>query len=267
PPRRSSDLILLGDDLLGIGRYDRLSESTEAEVAFNIADVHQGRGLGSILIEHLAAAARENGIRSFVAEVLPENRKMLTVFQAAGFDIKRSFEDGVVVVEFPVDPTARVRAVMEAREHRAEAQSVAELLRPESIAVIGASRQWGSIGFALIENIIEGGYSGPVYGINKDAFEVAGMISRSSLAEVPQHIDLAVIAVPYDQIRSVVQDCAAHGVKGLLIVTDGFDGEEGLAEQRRLVRVASAHGMRVICPDSVWIHNRVSKNSLYSWYL
>lgn len=259
---RVAFVILLGDELLGIGRYDRLSESTEAEVAFNIADAHQGRGLGSILMEHLAAAARENGIRSFVAEVLPENRKMLTVFQAAGFDIKRSFEDGVVVVEFPVDPTARVRAVMESREHRAEAQSVAELLRPESIAVIGASRQWGSIGFALIENIIEGGYTGPVYGINKDAFEVAGMISRASLAQVPQHIDLAVIAVPYDQIRSVVQDCAAHGVKGLLIVTDGFDGEEGLAEQRRLVRVARAHGMRVIGPASAGIINTDPQISL-----
>lgn len=252
---RVAFVILLGDELLGIGRYDRLEDSTEAEVAFNIADPHQGRGLGSIFMEHLAAAARENGIRSFVAEVLPENRKMLTVFQAAGFDIKRSFEDGVVMVEFPIDPTARVRAVMESREHRAEAQSVAELLRPASIAVIGASRQWGSIGFALIENIIEGGYTGPVYGINKDAFEVAGMISRASLADVPQQVDLAVIAVPFDQLRDVVQDCATHGVKGLLIVTDGFQGEEGLAEQRRIVRFARSHGMRVIGPASAGIIN------------
>src|SRR5699024_12433609 len=81
--------------------------------------------------------------------------------QAAGFETSRSFEDGVVVVEFPIDPTAKVRDVMESREHRAEAQSVAELLRPKSIAVIGASRYWGSIGFALLENIIEGGYPNP----------------------------------------------------------------------------------------------------------
>lgn len=252
---RVAFVILLGDELMGIGRYDRLNDSTEAEVAFNISDVHQGRGLGSIFMEHLAVAARENGIRSFTAEVLPENRKMLKVFQAAGFETTRSFEDGVVMVEFPIDPTARVRAVMESREHRAEAQSVAELLRPESIAVIGASRQWGSIGYALIDNIIEAGYTGPVYGINKDAFEIAGMISRASLAEVPQQVDLAVIAVPYDQIFSVVQDCATHGVKGLLIATDGFDGEEGLADQRRLVRIARSHGMRVIGPASAGIIN------------
>ena len=252
---RVAFVILLGDELMGIGRYDRLGDTTEAEVAFNIADAHQGRGLGSILMEHLAAAARENGIRTFTAEVLPENRKMLKVFQAAGFETSRSFEDGVVVVEFPIDPTARVRAVMESREHRAEAQSVAELLRPESIAVIGASRQWGSIGFALIENIIEGGFTGPVYGINKDALEVAGMISRTSIAEVPQVVDLAVIAVPVDELSTVVRDCARHGVKGLLIVTDGFTGEEGLAEQRRLVRFARSHGMRVIGPASAGIIN------------
>ena len=252
---RVAFVILLGDELMGIGRYDRLGDTTEAEVAFNIADAHQGRGLGSILMEHLAAAARENGIRTFTAEVLPENRKMLKVFQAAGFETSRSFEDGVVVVEFPIDPTARVRAVMESREHRAEAQSVAELLRPESIAVIGASRQWGSIGFALIENIIEGGFTGPVYGINKDALEVAGMISRTSIAEVPQVVDLAVIAVPVDELSTVVRDCATHGVKGLLIVTDGFTGEEGLAEQRRLVRFARSHGMRVIGPASAGIIN------------
>jgi acyl-CoA synthetase (NDP forming)/ribosomal protein S18 acetylase RimI-like enzyme len=252
---RVAFVILLGDELMGIGRYDRLGDSTEAEVAFNIADEHQGRGLGSILMEHLAAAARENGLRIFTAEVLPENRKMLKVFQAAGFETTRSFEDGVVVVEFPIDPTARVRAVMEAREHRAEAQSVAELLRPESIAVIGASRQWGSIGYALIENIIEGGFTGPVYGINKEAFEIAGMISRASLAEVPRDVELAVIAVPYEELPTVVDDCANHGVKGLLIVTDGFAGEEGLADQRRLVGVARRHGMRVIGPASAGIIN------------
>src|SRR5690625_6520825 len=91
-------VIILGDELMGIGRYDRLGDSTEAEVAFNIADEHQGRGLGSILMEHLAAAARENGLRIFTAEVLPENRKMLKVFQAAGFETSRSFEDGVVEI-------------------------------------------------------------------------------------------------------------------------------------------------------------------------
>src|SRR5699024_3423556 len=128
--------------------YDRLQEPLEAEVAFNISDASQGKGIGSILMEHLAVAARENGIRRFTAEVLPENRKMLSVFQESGFEVQRRFDDGVVAVAFPIDPPARVRAVMESREHRAEARSVAELLAPRAVAVIGASRQWGSVGFA-----------------------------------------------------------------------------------------------------------------------
>ncbi|BAS08565.1 acetyltransferase Pat [Arthrobacter sp. Hiyo4] len=138
--------ITFGGEILGIGRYDRLDDPLEAEVAFNIADAHQGRGIGSILLEHLAAAAHENGIRRFSAEVLPENRKMLMVFADAGYDVKRHFDDGVVSLEFNIDPTEKSRAVMESREHRAEARSVRDLLAPSSIAVIGASRKWGPWG-------------------------------------------------------------------------------------------------------------------------
>ena len=250
-------IVLRGGEIIGVGRYDRLDDPLEAEVAFNIADSQQGRGLGSILMEHLAVAARENGIRRFSAEVLPENRKMLSVFQESGFEISRRFDDGVVAVEFSIDPTAKVRAVMESREHRAEAKSVSELLAPESVAVIGASREWGSVGYALLENLIEGGFTGPVYGINRDALELAGMISRASLDEVPGEVELAVVAVPVDEIPQVIQDCARKGVKGMLVVTTGFAdaGPEGLARQRELVREARANGMRVIGPASAGLVN------------
>ncbi|WP_313823862.1 GNAT family N-acetyltransferase, partial [Citricoccus sp.] len=234
------------------------------EVAFNISDASQGKGIGSSLMEHLAVAARENGIRRFTAEVLPENRKMLSVFQDTGFEVSRHFDDGVVAVAFSIDPTAQSRAVMESREHRAEARSVAELLAPEAVAVIGASRQWGSVGFALLQNIIEGGYTGPVYGINPEALEVSGMISRATLAEVPGPVDLAVIAVPEAEVPAVVQDCARHGVKGLLVVTTGYAdaGREGLVRQRALVRQARANGMRVIGPASAGLINTAPEVSL-----
>ncbi|QCU77876.1 GNAT family N-acetyltransferase [Citricoccus sp. SGAir0253] len=257
-------VVLRGGEILGVGRYDRLDDPEEAEVAFNISDASQGKGIGSILMEHLAVAARENGIRRFTAEVLPENRKMLSVFQDSGFDISRRFDDGVVAVEFSIDPTAKVRAVMESREHRAEARSLAELLAPEAVAVIGASRHPGSVGFALLRNIIEGGYTGPVYGINPEALELAGMISRATLAEVPGPVDLAVVAVPVPEVPAVVEDCARHGVKGLLVVTSGYadTGQEGLARQRELVRQARANGMRVIGPASAGIINTAPAVSL-----
>jgi len=250
-------VITIGGEILGIGRYDRLADPEEAEVAFNIADAHQGRGIGSILLEHLAAAAREHGIRKFSAEVLPENRKMLMVFSDAGYDVKRHFDDGVVSLEFNIDPTEKSRAVMESREHRAEARSIQELLAPSSVAVIGASRKWGTVGYQLLEHIIEGGFTGPVYAINPEALELAGMLSFARLAEVPDAVRLAIIAVPYEEVPKVVADCAAAGVKGVVVATAGYadDGERGLARQRELVRQARSNGMRVIGPASLGIVN------------
>ncbi|MEE2522711.1 GNAT family N-acetyltransferase [Pseudarthrobacter sp. J75] len=254
---RVAFVITIGGEIIGIGRYDRLDDPTEAEVAFNIADAHQGRGIGSILLEHLAAAAREKGIRRFTAEVLPENRKMLGVFSDAGYDVSRHFDDGVVSLEFNIDPTEKSRAVMESREHRAEARSVRELLAPSSVAVIGASRTWGKLGYQLLEHLIEGGYKGPVYAVNPEALELAGMLSFSKLSEIPDPVQLAIIAVPYEEVPAVVDDCAAAGVKGLLIATSGFadDGERGLQRQRALVRKARAYGMRVIGPASLGVIN------------
>ncbi|HSU46702.1 MAG TPA: GNAT family N-acetyltransferase [Arthrobacter sp.] len=254
---RVAFVITIHGEIMGIGRYDRLADPTEAEVAFNIADAHQGRGIGSILLEHLAAAAHENGIRKFTAEVLPENRKMLMVFSDAGYDVKRHFDDGVVSLEFNIDPTEKSRAVMESREHRAEARSVRELLAPSSVAVIGASRKWGTVGYQLLEHIIEGGFHGSVYAINPEALELAGMISYGKLSEVPEPVQLAIIAVPYEEVSGVVAECAAAGVKGVVISSAGFadDGGRGLLRQRALVRQARANGMRVIGPASLGIAN------------
>lgn len=254
---RVAFVITIHGEIIGIGRYDRLADPTEAEVAFNIADAHQGRGIGSILLEHLAAAAHENGIRKFTAEVLPENRKMLMVFSDAGYDVKRHFDDGVVSLEFNIDPTEKSRAVMESREHRAEARSVRELLAPSSVAVIGASRKWGTVGYQLLEHIIEGGFHGSVYAINPEALELAGMMSYGKLAEVPEPVQLAIIAVPYEEVAGVVAECAAAGVKGVVIASAGFadDGGRGLLRQRALVRQARANGMRVIGPASLGIAN------------
>lgn len=263
---RVAFVITISNEIVGIGRYDRLDDPSDAEVAFNISDAHQGRGIGSILLEHLAAAANENGIRRFSAEVLPENRKMLMVFSDAGYDVKRHFDDGVVSLGFDIDPTERSRGVMEAREHRAEARSVQDLLTPSSIAVIGASRKWGTVGYQLLEHIVEGGFAGPVYAINPEALELAGMLSFGKLSEIPGPVQLAVIAVPYEEVPAVVAECAAAGVKGLVVASAGFadDGERGLLRQRNLVRQARASGMRVIGPASLGIvntHPTVSLNA------
>ena len=241
--------------ILGVGRYDRYPGQDTAEVAFNIADDAQGRGLGSIFMEHLAVAARENGIRRFTAEVLPENRKMLSVFQESGFEVARHFEDGVVAVEFPIDPTARWRAVMESREHRAEAQSVAEIVNPSSVAVVGASRDAESVGHVVLERILEAGFTGEVYAVNREAFEVCGVPAYAHVKDIPGPVDLVVAAVPVDEMPGVVEQCAEHDVKGILVLTSGYAdaGAEGVAAQRALVSRARAEGMRVIGPASLGV--------------
>jgi acyl-CoA synthetase (NDP forming)/RimJ/RimL family protein N-acetyltransferase len=238
-------------DIVGVGRYDRIDPGT-AEVAFNISDAHHGRGLGSVLLEHLAAAARENGLHRFVAEVLPQNRKMIGVFRDAGYEVSHRYEDGVISLGFQIDPTEKSLAVMESREHRAESRSVGALLNPRSVVLIGASRREGTIGHELLAGILAAGFTGALHVVHPEANQVLGVPACRRLSDLPGPVDLAVIAVPAPAVPGVVADCAAQGVRGLVVISGGFaeEGPDGLARQRELVRVARESGMRVVGPLS-----------------
>ncbi|MBT0769212.1 GNAT family N-acetyltransferase [Kineosporia sp. J2-2] len=258
-------IALLGSDIVGVGRYDRLDVGSEsAEVAFNISDAHQGRGISSVLLEHLAAAARENGIRRFVADVLPRNRKMLAVFREAGYELISKFDDGVIEVEFIIDPTERSRAVMEAREHRAEARSMEHLLNPSSVALIGASRRTATVGHRLLADLVAGGFTGRLHVVHPEADQLLGLPTVRSLADVAEPVDLALIAIPAEGVLDVVAECAEHGVRGMIVVSSGFaeTGDEGLARQRELVRLARSHGMRVVGPNSWGLINAAGATRL-----
>lgn len=249
-------LCLIGDQIVGVGRYDRVSPSA-AEVAFNVADAHHGRGIGALLLEHLAAAARERGIRRFVADVLPQNARMLAVFTEAGYDVRHHLEDGVISVSIDLEPTDRTRAVMEEREHRAEARSVEALFNPDGIVVFGASRRPGTIGYRMMANLVGSAFTGRLYVVHPEADRVQGVAAYRSLDDLPDPVDVAVVAVPAPAVLDVVRDCARHGVRGLIVVSGGFaeTGPEGLERQRELVRVARGHGLRVVGPNSWGIIN------------
>ena len=122
---------------------------TTAEVAFVVADAHQGRGIGSVLLEHLAAAARECGIERFEAVVLAENAAMIRVFRDAGYETTRHLERGEVTLSSTSTRPPTTEAVMREREQRAEARSIRRLLYPPSVAVVGASNDAGKIGHAV----------------------------------------------------------------------------------------------------------------------
>ena len=211
----------LDGEIIGIGRYDRI-DPTSAEVAFNISDHFQGKGIGSVMLEHLAAIAQELGITRFTAEVLPQNRKMLTVFKEAGYEVSHHFEDGVVEVSFDILPTERSKEVQLSREHRAEARSMRTILFPERVAIIGASRREESIGALVLANIIAAGFRGELYPIHPEADEIQGLKAYPSIRDVPEPVDLAILVIPADQTVGVVKECGKAGVKALLVLSSGF---------------------------------------------
>ncbi|MEU7583125.1 GNAT family N-acetyltransferase [Streptomyces sp. NPDC041068] len=258
----------VGGEFIATVRYDRIDErgmaasapADEAEVAFLVQDAHQGRGVASTLLEHIAAVARERGIRRFAAEVLPANTKMIKVFTDAGYQQKRSFEDGVVRLEFDLEPTDRSLAVQRAREHRAEARSVQRLLTPGSVAVIGVGRIAGGVGRSVLRNLRDSGFTGSLYAVNAafdEGTEIDGVPAHRSVAAIEEPVDLAVVAVPADRVPQVVAECGERGVRGLVVLSAGYaeSGAEGRERQRELVRQARSYGMRLIGPNAFGVIN------------
>ncbi|MEU6200647.1 GNAT family N-acetyltransferase [Streptomyces sp. NPDC047061] len=259
----------IGGEFIATVRYDRIgpdgtpasAPADEAEVAFLVQDAHQGRGVASALLEHIAAVARERGIRRFAAEVLPANSKMIKVFTDAGYTQQRSFEDGVVRLEFDLEPTDRSLAVQRAREQRAEARSVRRLLAPGSVAVIGVGRAPGGVGRSVLGNLRDAGFTGRLHAVNQafpdDLKEIDGVPAHRSVRDIDGPVDLAVVAVPAEHVPEVVTECGEHGVQGLVVLAAGYaeSGPDGRERQRALVRQARTYGMRIIGPNAFGIIN------------
>ncbi len=177
---REAFVVLAGDRIVAVGRYERLGPAApDAEVAFVVEDAYQGRGIGSVLMEHLADAARRAGIVNFVAEVLPANGQMLRVFADFGYQIQREFADGVVHLSFPIAPTEATLEVQRGREHRTEARSIARLLAPRGVAVYGASATGQGVGAAVLGHLRDGGFTGSVVPVHPSAAGRAGIFSQS----------------------------------------------------------------------------------------
>ncbi|WP_405939215.1 GNAT family N-acetyltransferase [Streptomyces sp. NBC_00726] len=261
--------VTVGGEFIATVRYDRIdatgrpasAPADEAEVAFLVQDAHQGRGVASTLLEHIAAVARERGIRRFAAEVLPANTKMIKVFRDAGYTQQRSFEDGSVHLTLDLEPTAESLAVQRAREQRAEARSVQRLLAPGSVAVIGVGRTPGGVGRTVLRNLLGAGFTGRVHAVNSalsaEQGTIDGVPAHRSLGEIGEPVDLAVVAVPADRVPEAVADCGEHGVQGLVVLSAGYAewGAEGRERQRELVRQARSYGMRIIGPNAFGIIN------------
>jgi acyl-CoA synthetase (NDP forming)/GNAT superfamily N-acetyltransferase len=246
----------VSDEIIGVAVYERTSD-VEADVAFTVRDDHQARGVGSILLEHLAAAARERGVERFTADVLPENERMIAVFREAGYRPDSVEDDGVLRLSVDIAPTGEYFRVMGAREQRAEARSVERVFTPRSVAAIGVSPRPGTFGHTIVRNLLDSGFSGEVYVVHPTAESVAGLPAYRSVEDISEPVDLAVIAVPAEIVPAVVAACGRKGVQSVVVISAGFAeaGDEGRERQRELVRITREHGMRLVGPNCLGVIN------------
>jgi acetate---CoA ligase (ADP-forming) len=245
----------LGDRVVGVANYVRLRDPRSAEAAFVVADAEQGRGIGTRLLEQLAERAAATGVTRFVAEVMAENRAMLSVFTGAGFDVVRELEHGEVEVSFPIAATEAFQERVEERDHVAVAASLRPFFEPCSVAVVGASRRRGSIGGELFRNVLEADFDGAAYPVNRGGEPVAGVRGYSSISEIPDEVELALICVPGPRVLEAAEEALEKGVRALCVISSGFaeTGAAGAERQEQLLALVRSHGARLLGPNCLGI--------------
>jgi len=243
------------DRIVAVANYVRLRDVRTAEVAFAVADDFQGRGVGTRLLEQLAAAAAGVGVEEFVAEVMPDNTAMLRVFTDAGFETTRETVLGTTEVRLALGPTETLRERMDVRDHVGVVSSLAPLFEPNAIAVIGASPRTGSIGGELFRNVLRAEYVGVAYPVNRSGAAVAGVRAYTSVAEIGEPVDLAVICLPGSAVIDAAAEALAAGVRAICVISAGFaeTGAEGTARQEELLGLVRGYGARLLGPNCLGI--------------
>ncbi len=242
--------------IIATGSYVARDETT-AEVAFAVDDEFQGKGLGGLLLERLALLAARHGFIRFWALTLLGNQLMMETFRQSGFPIHSKIEDESVEIDFSVAPSEDSVSRSEMRDRVFTTASLRPFFRPRSLAVVGASRDTSGIGLRILEALSKGGFQGPVYTASPALPSVAPWPAYPSARQLPGGTDLAIIVTPRDAVLEAVEDCAAAGIRALLVVTPGFAevGAEGRALQEKLLDKARGHGMRVVGPNSMGLLN------------
>lgn len=255
--------------IVGVGSYERAEDRPVAEVAFLVEDQFQGRGIGMLLLERLAMGAEDEGLERLEAVVMPENQRMLRIFTDSGYEIDREFEGGDILITFSIEPTRTSVERYEARDRVATVASLIPFFHPRSVAVIGASRDADQIGHRVVYNLVRSRFNGPVYPVNPRAEVIASIPAYPSVLQVPHDIDLAIVAVPPDEVLGVVDECAEKGIRGLIVLTAGFaeSGDEGRELQQKLVTKVRANGMRLIGPNCLGLINTAQDVRLHGTFV
>jgi len=251
-PGRVALLGVLGDEVVGVASYEVTADAAAAEVALAVADGMHGRGIATLLLEHLVSLARAREVRVLVADVLPDNYPVLRVLSDAGLAVRRRLGNGVVELSMPVPPdTALGEAstyldAVANREKQADVASLEPLLNPRSVAVIGAGRRSGSVGRTILLNIRDAGFAGALYAVSPRGGDIDGIRCVSSVAALPEAPDLAVVAVPAARVVEVAHECGNRGARSLAVITAGLTS----AQESGLLEATRETGMRLAGPAS-----------------
>jgi acetyl coenzyme A synthetase (ADP forming)-like protein len=226
-----------------------------AEVAFLVSDAWQGHGIATVLLAHLAESAAAEGITTFVADVMPNNHKMITVFRESGFAVDVRRTPDAIRVEFPTSLSPEAATRFQDRDRTASVAAVASVLAPRSVVVVGASRRPGTVGGAVLANVVKAGFTGSLYAVNEHGGSIHGVEACRSVSEIPEPVDLAVVVVPAERVVQAARECVIAGARALVVISAGFAevGGAGQDRQRQLLEVCRGAGVRLVGPNCLGV--------------
>jgi len=256
--------------IIAAGSYVAMDAET-AEIAVAVADPYQGKGIGTILLERLALIAVANGFRRFWALTLAANKPMLDVFRESGFACHIKAGNGSVEVDLSVVPTETSVLQAAMRDRVSTAASLRPFFKPNAVAIVGASRRPNNIGHRILQALIAAGFRGPIYPVNPNASSIASLTVFPSVRNLPEIPDLAIVTLPRAGVLEAIDDCAARGVRAVIVITAGFaeTGTEGTELQNRLLEKVRGYGMRMVGPNCLGLLNTdpaVSLNASFAPY-
>ena len=237
--------------------YAGQASRARAEVAFAVSDALQGRGIGTRLLDRLAAAARARGISTFDADVRGDNSAMLEMFASSGYAVVETRADPIEHVRVSLAPTGEQAERAAGRSQIAATASMKPIFEPRSVAIAGAGRERGKIGAEILHNLIATGFTGPIYPIHPTADEIQGRRAYRRAIDVGTPIDLAMIVVPAAHVLEAVDDCLAAGARGVCVISAGFSetGPEGAVREAALLAKIRAAGSRLVGPNCMGLVN------------
>ncbi|MET8224523.1 GNAT family N-acetyltransferase [Streptomyces sp. NPDC005301] len=258
PPGHRALLAETDGRVVGLAEYDTGGAEDGAEISIAVADGLHHRGVGTLLIEHLASTARAEGITTFTADALSENQEVLRLFADFGLHVSRRFEGPEVRCTVRLDQDDAYLSAVEARGRTADVASLMPLLKPSVVAVAGAGRDPGSVGRAVLDHLRSGVFTGRLLAVNPAADSILGVPSYLSVAALSESPDLVIVAVPAAAVPDVAEECGRAGVRALAVVTAGLDRTQA----RQLLASCRTHGMRLVGPNCLGICNTAAESGL-----